>query len=74
MTPEQRQEHIDRVRELSKHGGPLDRDSVNATVNNPAWFRENGTPRRGRREVHSSIIAQMLVTRGDPVQAILHQC
>lgn len=55
MIPETHRRHIAIVQELSKPGAPLDKDGPHATVNNPAWFRSNGTARPQRRAVHDRL-------------------
>jgi len=59
VSPEEQQRHIDLVRELSRSGGPLDKDGPNATKSNPAWFRPGGLPYRERRQLHSRLLDEV---------------
>lgn len=59
MTQEEQRRHIGLIRDLSRPGGVLDKDSPHASVNNPAWFRSNGLPRAVRRALHARIMPEM---------------
>lgn len=54
--------HIDRVRELTRRGGPLDPRAATASIHNPAWFHDPQTPRAARADVHSHHVEKRLAT------------
>src|SRR5690625_4521730 len=57
--------HIDSVRELTRRGGPLDPRGATASINNPAWFRPDGTATSERRRLHRRIVSVLFAEAGD---------
>lgn len=71
MDTEELHRHITLVRQLSKPGGPLAPDSPYSTSKNKTLSRNNGSPRRARRQLHEQLCATTLENATTTRHAIL---